>query len=249
MADERILVGDLTRKEFRERMEAGTIKAAIVPTAATEQHNEHLEMTHDTLHCTLVAELAARALLPKVVVTPTVAVGVSEHWMKHIGTLTSRPEIFCEYVFDICHSLQRAGIENILILNGHGGNNKPLFKRIYEYRDKLGINLWYQNYWDVYDYDFMMQLMESKAAPGHASEFETSTMLHVAPERVHAEDMDNEEALLGTAEKGAQLIEPAVVGVTEILRKLIAGEKIDLAPRTFRGDGMVNLATGQPILR
>ena len=110
-------------------------------------------------------------------------------------------------------------------------------------------NLWYQNYWDVYDYDFMMQLMESKAAPGHASEFETSTMLHVAPERVHAEDMDNEEALLGTAEKGAQLIEPAVVGVTEILRKLIAGEKIDLAPRTFRGDGMVNLATGQPILR
>ena len=249
MADERVLVGDLTRKEFRERMQAGTIKAAIVPTAATEQHNEHLEMTHDTLHCSLVAQLAAQRLLPQVVVAPTVAVGVSGHWMEHIGTLTSRPEVFCEYVFDICHSLQRAGIENILILNGHGGNNKPLFKRMYEYRDKLGINLWYQNYWDVYDYDFLMDLMECKAAPGHACEFETSTMLHIAPERVHLDDMDNERAKMGTKEKGEQLIEPAVAGVADILRKLIAGEKIDLAPRTFREDGMFNLATTLKIER
>ncbi len=44
--DRRVFVGDLTRKEFREKMEAGTIKAAIIPTAATEQHNEHLEMIH-----------------------------------------------------------------------------------------------------------------------------------------------------------------------------------------------------------
>ena len=29
MADERVLVGDLTRKEFRERMEAGVIKAVL----------------------------------------------------------------------------------------------------------------------------------------------------------------------------------------------------------------------------
>ena len=83
MADERVLVGDLTRKEFRERMQAGTIKAAIVPTAATEQHNEHLEMTHDTLHCSLVAQLAAQRLLPQVVVAPTVAVGVSGHVEQH----------------------------------------------------------------------------------------------------------------------------------------------------------------------
>ena len=64
MSDTRVFVGDLTRKEFRERMDAGTIKAAIVPTAATEQHNEHLEMIHDTLHVTYTAEQAAKALHP-----------------------------------------------------------------------------------------------------------------------------------------------------------------------------------------
>ncbi len=39
MADERVFIGDLTRREFRERMQAGTIQAAVVPVAATEQHN------------------------------------------------------------------------------------------------------------------------------------------------------------------------------------------------------------------
>ena len=55
MADERVFIGDLTRKEFRERMRDGIIKAAIVPTAATEQHNEHLHMIHYTLHVSYMA--------------------------------------------------------------------------------------------------------------------------------------------------------------------------------------------------
>ena len=32
MRDRRILIGDFTRREFREMLQAGTLKAAIVPT-------------------------------------------------------------------------------------------------------------------------------------------------------------------------------------------------------------------------
>ena len=60
MRDKRVFVGDLTRKEFRGMIEDGTIKAAIVPTAATEQHLEHLEMIHDTASVTYMAEQAAK---------------------------------------------------------------------------------------------------------------------------------------------------------------------------------------------
>ena len=244
MADERVFVGDLTRKEFRERMQQGLIKAAIVPTAATEQHNEHLEMIHDTFHVTYMAEQAARRLHPQVVVATPVGIGVSEHWMEHAGTLTVRPEIFCEYVFDVCHSLQRAGLKNILILNGHGGNVKPLMRRIDEYRDKLKINLRFQSYWDVYDPDFTQEVMEKGSLPGHACEFETSTMLVLAPERVHTEDIENEGAKVGTREKGEKLIEPAIAGVAQVLRQLIAGEDIDLPPVTFRPEGRRHMVTG-----
>ena len=247
MADQRVFVGDLTRKEFRQRMQEGIIKAAVVPTAATEQHNEHLEMIHDTLHASYMAEQAAKRLHPQVVVATPVGVGVSEHWMEHIGTLTVRPEIFCEYVYDVCNSLARAGIENILILNGHGGNVKPLMRRIYEYRDRIKVNLRFQSYWDVYDPDLVQQVMENGRLPGHACEFETSTMRVLAPERVHEGDIDNEAAALGTVEKGQKLIEPAIAGVAEILRQMIAGQAIDQPPVTFRPEGRLHMVKNEAV--
>lgn len=247
MSDQRVFVGDLTRKEFRQRLDAGTIRAAIVPTAATEQHNEHLEMIHDSLHVTYMAEQTARRLHPQVVVATPITIGVSEHWMAHRGTLTVRPEIFCEYVFDVCHSLQRAGIANILILNGHGGNVKPLMRRLDEYRDKLGVNLRFQSYWDVYDPDLVQRHMEKGRLPGHACEFETSTMLALAPQRVHVADIDNEAAALGTREKGEALLESAVAGVTGVLQRMIAGEDVDLPPVTFRPEGRIHMLTGEPV--
>ena len=247
MPDNRVFVGDLTRKEFRERMEQGVIQAAVVPTAATEQHNEHLEMIHDSLHVTHMAEHAARRLHPKVVVATPITIGVSEHWMTHVGTLTARPEIFCEYVYYVCNSLKRAGVNNILILNGHGGNVKPIMRRIDEYREKLGVNLRFNSYWDVYDPDLVKEVMENDRLPGHADEFETSTMLVLDPKRVHTADIDNESAALGSREKGEKLIEPAVAGVASILEKMIAGEEVDRPPVTFGADGRIHMITGDPV--
>ncbi len=134
MARNRVFIGDLTRKEFRERIGDGTIRAAIVPTAATEQHLEHLEMIHDTASVAYMAEHAALKLYPQVVVASPIAIGVSEHWMEHKGTLTVRPEIFTEYVYDVCDALKRGGVTNILILNGHGGNVVPMMNRMDYFR-------------------------------------------------------------------------------------------------------------------
>ena len=95
-------------------------------------------MAHDNLHCMYMAEQVAKAMAPEVVVATPLNIGVSEHHMEvGPGTLTVRPEIFCEFVFDVCDSLVRSGITNILIMNGHGGNVKPMMYRIEEYRDRL----------------------------------------------------------------------------------------------------------------
>ena len=247
--ERRVFVGDLTRKEFREKMEAGTIKAGIIPTAATEQHNEHLEMIHDTLHATYMAEQTALRLFPQVVVASPISIGVSEHWMKHIGTLTVRPEIFCEYVFDVCNSLARAGINNLLILNGHGGNVKPLMRRIDEFRDRLGadVNIRFQSYWDVYDEGLVQTTMEHGRLPGHADEYETSTMMVLAPERIHADDIDNEPSKVASKQKGEALIEPVIAGVSSIIEKMIAGEEIDQPPVTFRPEGRLHMTKGEAV--
>jgi len=247
MEDRRVFVGDLTRKEFRERMEQGIIQAAVVPVASTEQHHEHLEMIHDALHVAHIAEQAARRLHPHVVVATPVSIGISEHWMAHPGTLTVRPEIFCEFVFDVCHSLQRGGLRRILILNGHGGNVKPLMRRLDEYREKLKIDLRFNSYWDVYDPELVREHMSLGRLPGHACEYETSTMLALDPRRVHRSDVQNEGARLATRDKGEALLEAAIAGVADLLRRLIAGDAPNLPPVSFRPEGRIHLVTGQPL--
>ena len=52
-------------------------------------------MSQDTTTVTLMARRAAERLKPAVVVTPTMAFGISEHWMDHKGTLTVTPQVFC----------------------------------------------------------------------------------------------------------------------------------------------------------
>jgi len=238
MSRRRVFIGDLTRKEFREGIEDGTVKAAIVPTAATEQHLEHLEMIHDTASVAYMAEHAALELYPQVVVASPIAIGVSEHWMEHRGTLTVRPEIFTEYVYDVCDALKRGGITNILILNGHGGNVVPMMNRIADFRRRLGVNVRFNSYWDTYPTDTVFQYMDREALPGHADEYETSMAMALFPHRVHPDDMEMEStARFGTKEKGEALAPVAVNGVADVLRRMIAGEEIDLEPRTFRAAG------------
>ena len=80
MLDNNVFLGELTRKELGEVISNGTIKGAIVPTGATEQHQDHLAMIHDTASVTEIAKRAATNFYPHVLVTshrPYVGVGAS----------------------------------------------------------------------------------------------------------------------------------------------------------------------------
>ena len=231
----------MTRRQFREGVDEGRIVGAIVPTASTEQHNEHLEMIHDTESVVHIARLVAERLCPRLVVTTPLAIGVSEHWMDHKGTLTVRPEVFVELLHDVCRSMQRAGIHNILILNGHAGNTRPIQERLKNLRARLRLNLDFCCYWEAYFEEDVARYMESGTCPGHASEFETSFALAAFPSAVHWEGVDYDrasltisnpdqaeqdgrfyqEARLATAEKGRAMIEIAVNWVTERMRRMI----------------------------
>jgi len=105
----KVLLWESTRKEFRELLEGGSLKAVIVPTGSTEQHNEHLAMINDTASVTLIAQQAALLLYPAVIVATPVPVGISPYWMDRKGTLSLRKETFLAVVYDICESLKTPG--------------------------------------------------------------------------------------------------------------------------------------------
>jgi creatinine amidohydrolase len=245
----KVLLWESTRREIREALESGRLKAAIVPTGSTEQHNEHLAMIQDTASAVLVAQQAALQLYPQVTVSTPVPVGISPYWMERKGTLTLRPETFLAMVFDICDSLRQHGLKTIFIVNGHGGNDQPLKTHLAEFRSKLGVNIDACSYWEAYfaseeTKETVKKIMQSglEKVPGHSGEFETSFALAAFPERVHREEVDYEkvhlalkspedlkndrsfyyDSLLATPEKGEVLIRLAVDWVAGKVRSMIA---------------------------
>jgi creatinine amidohydrolase len=239
----KVLLWESTRKEFRDKLEGGALKAMIVPTGSTEQHNEHLAMINDTASVTLVAQQAALLLYPQVMVATPVPIGISPHWMDRKGTLSLKEETFLAVVYEICESLQTHGVKTILVLNGHGGNVAPLHESVPEFARKLGIRIQANSYWDAYTPDIVKKYMVSGKAPGHAAEFETSFAMAAFPQRIHWEDVDYDkikpllhikdpksaeqeeqfarEAKLATTAKGEAMIDIAVKWTADRLRQML----------------------------
>jgi creatinine amidohydrolase len=227
-----VMLPRLTRREFREALQAGKFRAAILATASNEQHSEHLPMDFDLIAVTHIAREAAATLYPQVIVTIPMAIGISEHHMIHKGTISAKPGGWLAVLYDAVESLARHGIRNILILNGHGGNTAPIKASLDQWRlhFKLlnpGLNLHFASYWDLIPVDFLHKHMKTRAIPGHAKEFETSIALTLIPDKVRQAAMrehTDSDPLEATPEKGRLFVEEAVRQTLMYLRKMISGE-------------------------
>ena len=232
-ADSKFLLNKHTRREFRERMQSGALKACIIPVAATEQHLEHLEMEHDWRSVMHIAVEVAKRLDPQVIVAPSMSIGISEHHMRHIGTLTALPGSWLGVLFDTIRSMHHAGFTNILVLNGHGGNIAPCRGIWGQFLQRLEINLYFEPYWDFLPQEVAEANLKTKRCPGHAQEFETAFALAVFPENVRHDAMqaqEDKEPLEATAQAGAVMIEAIVDNVSQFIAGMIDGTNVAEIP-------------------
>src|SRR5229473_332521 len=175
MSNPEVLQRKHTRREFRERMKSGELKACIIPVAAIEQHLEHLAMEHDWRSVCHVAVAVAERLRPHVLVAEGLMAGISEHHMRHPGTLSLRPGTFLAVLADLIDSVVRAGFKNVLVLNGHGGNTAPVNGTWEQFLRMNQINLHFISYWDMLTEVDAKELLKSghrlpNDLPGHAHE-------------------------------------------------------------------------------
>ncbi len=232
-SESRHLLPKLTRLEFRERMQSGELRAVILPVAATEQHLEHLAMEHDWRSVMHMAELVARRLEPHVLVAPVMNVGISEHHMRHIGTLSAMPGSWLGLLFDGIRSLHHAGFRNILVLNGHGGNVAPCRGMWGQFLQRFECNLHFASYWDFLPKEAAERHLKTGRWPGHAQEFETAFALAAFPENVRDDamrDQTDQEPLQATAEAGQALIDAMVGPIAEFVQGMIRGEQTAVIP-------------------
>jgi len=154
---------------------------AILPWGATEAHNFHLPYATDNYEAEAVASEAARQAWDtgaKVTVLPTIPFGVNTGQLDVDLCINMNPSTQYAILNDIVDVLERHGIDKLVILNSHGGNNfKQIIRELsVEFPDVFVANV---DWWKIGNAKAFFK------EPGdHAGELETSVMLHLKPNLV-----------------------------------------------------------------
>jgi creatinine amidohydrolase len=155
---------------------------AVLPWGATEAHNYHLPHGTDMIEATSIAVAAAstaRERGAKPIVLPAIPFGNNAQQLDQVATISFRTETAAAILDDVAHSLTTQGIDRLLILNGHGGNEfKPLVRDASAEHQMLIAVI---NFWQL-EMEAQKQIFQD---PGdHAGELETSLLLHLRPDWV-----------------------------------------------------------------
>ena len=174
---------------------------AVCPIAALEQHGHHLPLLTDTYLATEVAERVEAAIPEKVLLTPTLWVGASDHHLDFPGTITLPNTLYVEVIKNVVRCLVKAGFRRILLLNGHGGNIAPGTVAITELANECdqadGLLLALSSYWELAGFGSDSTSLETPMV-SHACEYETSMMLVVNGETVHMDEAETGDPVIDT---------------------------------------------------
>lgn len=149
----------------------------MLPLGSTEQHGRHAPLGTDSLLAIALAEDASERT--GVLIAPPLWYGWSPHHMVAPGTVSVRPEVLVELLYDILSSLSKHGFRKFVLINGHRLANLPWIQIAAERAQReLKVRVF------VFDPLYMsLELRKSvDFGPfGHGDDMETSHLLYKFP--------------------------------------------------------------------
>lgn len=157
-------------------------EVAVLPLGATEPHNLHLPYGTDLFEGTLIGEQICEAAYKKgarVILLPTIPYGTETNMQEFPLAMNLNPSTLTHVIADLVESCVNSGIEKIVLLNSHGGNDfKPTLRELCNETDAhLFLCDWFRcigdKYFEIFQHD-----------EDHAGEMETSFGLRYFPHLV-----------------------------------------------------------------
>jgi creatinine amidohydrolase len=190
----------MTWEEVHARIGRG-VDAVLIPIGTTEQHGPHMPLDTD---CYIARALSGRAASLaqeqelNVLVAPTLNVTLSWYHMQFPGSMRLQTTTFLQVFREVCESLTHHGLQNLVAVNGHGGNIAALTVAVNHYFEHSGHRVFLVQWWDL-----AADVLAGIEGPMiHAEEAETSLALALG-QRVQMEKATRDAWDRGQAVKDA----------------------------------------------
>jgi len=159
----------MTWKQVRDLV-PDEITTVIFPVGTMEAHGATALGTDN-----FIPESIANYMGDKInaLIAPTVNYGITRSLYGYPGSITVSPDNFKGYVRDILDSLVDVGFEQVILLNGHGGNNEPLKEIAHDYFYDTDVKIAVIHWWEYCD-DVVKEVYGQDG--GHAALNETAMM-------------------------------------------------------------------------
>jgi creatinine amidohydrolase len=181
---------NLTTSDFASVDAERTV--AVLPVAAVEQHGPHLPLETDALinDGIIKAMLERLPRSPAVLVLPAQNVGTSPEHADFPGTLSIDAETLLRVWLDIGASVARAGVRKLVIFNTHGGQKALVDLAALRLRVAHDLFVARASYFSFGAPEGIFPVAELQHGI-HGGEVETSLMLHLAPNLVRRDALEN----------------------------------------------------------
>jgi len=170
----------------------------ILPVGTTEEHGPHLPVDTDARIAEAYGQSLAAALAPEmpVLLMDAIRYGYSMKIMRQWpGTIVVRSRVFMDMVFDICKSVLDMGFDRLVILDCHGHHAGALSMVSRELCDECDKAVAVISPATLSREAFNAIRKSGQGGAIHADEWETSLVLHIAPEAVDMSKATNVDVM------------------------------------------------------
>lgn len=123
-----------------------SINTILIPVGTTEAHGSAALGTDNFIPEAIARDQAERL---NALIAPTLSYGITKSLYGYPGSITIRSESYTPFIIDILKSFLDHKFKNIIILNGHGGNNKALKEAAYHVHYRRQAFVAVVHWWDL----------------------------------------------------------------------------------------------------